>query len=89
MQLTFRIDDSNYVTTDLRIQATGDDGYADGPEVIAAVVSDSKLSNIEQDQLLDLAADVLDFLAAKHPVKTGPRPDWYENEFLPATRQKG
>ena len=85
MQFQFRIDDNNCLTFDIRVQAAGSSGFETGPELVAAVISDSKLSNISEDAIIGLAADIVDFFSVKHPVSTGPSPDWFENEWLPAT----
>lgn len=88
MQLTFRIDDNNYLTFDLQLQASGPAGYQDGPELIAAAVSDSKLSQLEHDAVLDIAGQVVDYFS-RDQQSTSPGPDWFEKEWLPATRVGG
>lgn len=85
MQLQFRIDDTNYVTIDLQLQTATLGGPATGPEVLAAVVTDSKLSRLSHDQLLDLVGQVVDYFSrSQEGQKTSA--DWFEEEWLPATR---
>ncbi len=56
MQLKLWIDDNNQITFDLRLQSSGDNGSQARPELIAAVITDSQLSDIGQDGILDLAS---------------------------------
>lgn len=87
MQLTLRIDDNNFITLHLLTTPSGDTGPDAVPEVGAASIADSKLSNISQDQLLALTADALDYLQAeKSPAQASPAGDWFTNEWLPATK---
>lgn len=85
MQLKIWLDDSNHLTFSLKLSSAVSGGYTDGPEVIAAVVSDSQLSNISEDQLIDLLGQTIDFLTTDQQ-STGPEPDW-RTEFLAATDQ--
>lgn len=84
MQLQFRIDDTNYVTVSFQLQKSGNSGFTDGPEVIAATIADSKLSDITNDQLFDLAAAVLEHFEQPQ-ASSGTSPDW-RSEFLEATK---
>lgn len=76
MQFKIWIDDDNYVTVACEFQSNRSGGYEDGPEIIAATIVDKKLSNIEIDQLLDLAGGAVDLLTAKPAVATSPQEDW-------------
>ena len=60
MQLQFRTQDGQYIIFDLQFQGFGGDGYQPDSELIAAIVSDSKLSNLDFDSFLDLAGQVID-----------------------------
>jgi len=84
MQLTFRIDDRNYLTFDLRFQTAGPGSYASGPELIAASIADTELSQLTEADLFNLAAQIVDYFSRDQqaPKKAG---DWYD-EWLAATR---
>lgn len=86
MQLQFRVDDNNSLTVDFKLSKASPGGFTDGPEIISAVVSDSKLSDLTADQLFDLAGQIVDYFSQPHqepkPVAEG---DW-RHEFLEATR---
>lgn len=88
MQFQFRIDDNNYITFDLQLQAASVAGYQDGPELIAAIESDSKLSQLEHDAIFDIAGQIVDYFS-RDQQQTSPGADWYEKEWLPATRSNG
>lgn len=89
MQLQFRIDDNNYVTFAFQLENPGDNGFASGPEIISAAIVDSKLSNIEKDQLIDLAGQLIDFETSGSRTggidPTEREPDW-RAEFLAACK---
>lgn len=76
MQLTFRIDDNNFLTVNVRISDAGASEYQDGPEVSAAVISDQKLSDIEASQLLDVVGQVVDHLTAADKPAPPSNDDW-------------
>lgn len=76
MQLQFRIDDTNYVTVQCELSKPRAGQSADGPEVTAAVVVDSKLSNLEIDDIFDVAGQILDHLTATAPPAPSPNEDW-------------
>ena len=82
MQLTFRIDDNNFLTFDLQLQRVAGNESDAGPELIAAVVTDSKLSNISDDDLMRLVEQVVDYTARPQGADK-PSGDWFENEWLP------
>lgn len=77
MQLTFRIDGDNYITYQLKLSAADNYQPEDGPEVIAALVSESKLSQLEMDEFLGIVAQTLDHVtsAPARPVEE-TKDDW-------------
>lgn len=77
MQLTFRIDNNNFVTFDIRLEETSYSGSAGDAEIAAAVISDHKLSDLEMDQLADIVGQTLDHWQGKTQ-RPGPSPqdDW-------------
>lgn len=83
MQFQFRIDDANVVTIQLQLQKAGDDSPLAGPEVIAAAIADAKLSNVTQDQLFDLAGQILDYFSTSVASQKPSNSDWFENEWMP------
>lgn len=87
MQLQFRIDDNNVITVDLQLQRASALGHEGRAEVIAAVVSDAKLSNLQADELLDLAGQAIDMLTTVQQQR--PSSDWFTDEWLPATKANG
>lgn len=77
MQFTFRIDSDNYITYKLSLQNVSNGEFRDGTEVVAAVIADKKLSNIEMDDLLDVAGQLLDHVTPRHrPTADSPNEDW-------------
>ena len=72
MQLTFRIDDRNYLTFDLRFQTAGPGSYASGPELIAATVSDSKLSELSDADVIAIAEQVIDYCSRDQTDNSAP-----------------
>lgn len=87
MQFQFRIDDSNSVTFNVQLANADSSGFADGPEVIAATVLDEKLSQLSFDQIVGLAAQLVDYFSRPQESGIASRaPDWFEQEWLPATR---
>ena len=84
MLITIRIDDNNYVTFNTLLGAAVSNGSDSVPEVTAASISDSKLSDIGLPQLLAITGDVLDYVAAESsPAQNAPSGDWFSNEWLP------
>ncbi len=75
MQLKLWIDDNNQITFDLRLQSSGDNGSQARPELIAAVITDSQLSDIGQDGILDLASQVVGYFEA-NDASQRPAADW-------------
>ena len=87
MQFTFRIDDDNYLTFTLNLSPASSGSPSDGPDLHSAAVTDSKLSKLEDHQLLDLAAQIIDYCS--HSDSSGePDSDWFTNQWLPATKTK-
>lgn len=87
MQLSIRADNDNYVTFDIRLQASDGNGPSDGPEINSATVIDSKFSKLNDTQLLAITSELLDYLSAETtPVGNAPSGDWFTNEWLPATK---
>ena len=84
MQLKVWLDDNNTVTFALKLSSPGHGQPDIGPEIIAASVVDSKLSDIQENQLIDLMGQTADYFSVDHR-SPGPAPDWRE-EFLAATR---
>lgn len=84
MQLQFRIDDNNYVVFQLELSAASPESGTDGPEVIATVVTESKLSDLSADELYDLAGQVCDQVgrAVPQPAQVA---DW-RDEFRKFSR---
>ena len=82
MQLQFRIDDNNYLTYELHISSTGLGPDGNSPEVSAVTVNAqaTKLSNISDNQLLDVVDQVLGHLTAPDsgPETHTPVDDWHE-----------
>lgn len=62
MLIQIRIDDSNYVVLDARIRAPIAGGDEDGATLVTAAVAESKLSNIQADDLLGLVGDCVEFI---------------------------
>ncbi len=87
MQLQLRIDDNNYVTIEFQLQTPDTNSPADGPELIAATVIDSKLSNLKSDELFDITGQVVDYFNRPQGApERRPGYDWFNDEWLPATR---
>ncbi len=82
MQLQFRIDDTNYITVEFQLQSTGADSSSDRPQIIAATVTDTKLSQLKTDDILDLAAQIVDYFSVA-PQADKPAGDWFTNDWLP------
>lgn len=76
MQLKFWIDDSNYVTVLCQLEKPGPGEDESLPDVVAARVSDSKLSDIKVDQLLDIAGQIVDHLTQREAPRVSPQDDW-------------
>ncbi len=87
MQLQLRIDDGNFLDVTYTLQASSDGQPHSGPEVTQAAITNSKLSNLTADQILDITAQVIDFFAAEtSPGAKAPEGDWFANEWLPNCR---
>lgn len=76
MQLKIWIDDDNWLTIDLKLSETRISGSENGPEVIAAFVSDKKLSHIEIDEVFDIAGQAIDHLTAIVDTTPTKNDDW-------------
>lgn len=77
MQLTFRIDDNNYISVSTKLEGPDPSQPENGPEVVAAVVIDSKLSDLEAPQLLDIVGQVVDHLTTVQQAPVAPdENDW-------------
>jgi len=76
MQLTIRIDDTNFLTFDVKLQAVDSNQPAHGAEVISATVSDEQLSHIEADDLLDIAQQCIDAVTAPDSDSVSFDDDW-------------
>ena len=61
-QIELRVDDNNHITVAAELQAASPDESTDIPEVIAARVVNSKLSDLGQDQLLNTVGQIVDHL---------------------------
>ena len=83
MQFEFRIGNAESVTIDLQLAPPGSDSAVLGPEVVAASVSDSKLSKLSKDDVFSIAAQVVDYFS--RPETTSNPGDWYD-EWYAATR---
>lgn len=77
MQLKIWIDDNNYAVVALKLAEAGVGEPAGFPEVVAASVVDSKLSDLKVDQLFELVGQVCDHLEAR-ATAPAPRDDWRE-----------
>ena len=87
MQLQFRIDDNNFIAVNLTLSANDSNNSEHRPEVSAAVVVDSKLSDLSDVELLDLAGQALDYIQSEvSPAAKSPSGDWFTNEWLPACK---
>lgn len=64
MQFQIRINDRNYLTLDVELQAASSDTPDDIPEVVKATVLDAKLSDVREDQLLSVVGQAIDALYA-------------------------
>ncbi len=84
MQLQFWLDNDNRVVVDLQLSSVGNSGSESGPEVTAAIISDTKLSHIKADELLDIAGQALDHLEAGSS-QPAPQADWRE-AWMAATK---
>lgn len=76
MQFTFRIDDANFVTFKLKLQDAGDQSFVDGPEVIAAIITEQALPDIEIDQLYSVAGQILDHVTTRVQEPVALKDDW-------------
>lgn len=77
MQLTIRIDDHNYLSISTKLEGPDPSQPENGPEVVAAVVTDSKLSDLEAPQLLDIVGQVVDHLTTvQQPPVPSDENDW-------------
>lgn len=85
MQFQFRVDDDNYLTIELQLQVAGPESAQNGPELIAATVVDSKLSMLQDDELFDLAAQIVDYFSRSQADHGAPS-DW-RAEWLAATKR--
>lgn len=86
MQFEFRIDDDNYIRFDLQLQGAGVSGYTDGPELLAATVSDKGVSKLSESEIVGIASQIVDYCSRDQSGGKAPS-DWFEDEWLPATRQ--
>ena len=78
MEFQFRIDDSNFATFELSLSSNRPTSPDSGPEVIATVLKNQAQATVTTDQLLDVAAQVLDHLAAPDPQAPSTDDDWRE-----------
>lgn len=86
MQLKLWIDDNNQITIDFQLQNSADNGFADGAEVIAATITNSKLSDIGKTQLFDLTGQLVDYFSRPaDSAGSAVDHDW-RTEWLAATR---
>ncbi len=84
MQFQIWLDKSNFLTIDTELSATDDNGSEHGREVIAAVITNKKLSDITSDELIDIVAQTVDHLTSNvSPVS--PQRDW-RDDWLEKTR---
>ena len=84
MQFEFRIKGGDSVTINCQLSAAGAHSPEDGPELIAASIADTELSQLTEADLFNLAAQIVDYFSRDQqaPKKAG---DWYD-EWLAATR---
>jgi len=83
MQLTLRIDDNNYVTYAVKFSPADPQQPSAGPELIAATLSDSKLSLLSQTDILDLTAQIVDYFSVSQSAPKNAD-DW-QKDWLAAT----
>lgn len=84
MQFQLRVDDDNYVTFALQLQRTVGASADDGPELIAATITDSKLSELSENDIYGLAEQLVDYLSRDQSPQDSPK-DWFRDSWLPAT----
>lgn len=75
MQLKIGLDDNNYITVAIQLQKADDNGPNHGPEIIAATITDTQLSDIGQAELLDIAAQTIGYFEANEASQR-PAADW-------------
>lgn len=75
MQLEIRIEDTDSITFGLQFQPTDANGSALGPELIAATVTDSQLSNLRQTQVIDIVNQLVGYFEASGEAQK-PAADW-------------
>lgn len=79
MQLKFWLSDANYITVDVELDQASSNGPDNIPTVTKAIIADSQLSHVGEDQLLSVAGQVIDTLYsdAAAPAQTDP---WNDDE---------
>ncbi len=85
MQFQFRVDDDNFLTFDIQLQRAMLGASETRAELVAATLSDSKLSNLAEGDILDIGAQIVDMLTTSAQSQS-PSADWFNEEWLPATR---
>lgn len=86
MQCQFRIDDNNYIDVDFKLQAAGDGSPLAGPEIIAATITKTQLSDLKADDVFNIVGQIVDYFAVgATPERAGPEPDWRQ-EWLESCR---
>ena len=87
MEFPFRIDDTNYVTFRVKCRAPSlGNGASDLPEVVAIVKSDEKLSELSFDEVVSIAAQILEEIEDGRPAAPSQpvgfsREDWLSGKY--------
>ena len=85
MLIQVRFDDSNYITFNCTFSRPSDSAFVSGPELTAAVVSDSKLSKLSEAEVHHILGELVDYFSRHQGMPEQPS-DWYD-EWLQQTRQ--
>ena len=87
MQCRIWFNNANYFDVDISVSNVGMPGAESGPEVIAAVVADTKLSNTTLDRACDIVAQALDYINPRMAVVPETAGDLFGDEERDAFRK--
>lgn len=80
MQFKLWFSDHDIVTIDAELEPPGEGTPDDIPEVTKATVSDAKLSNATQDQLLAVVGQCIDLIYSAEAGLTSPPTDLWDDK---------
>ena len=84
MQFQFRSQNGDFVVIEPRFQAVDPREPESGTELVAATITDSKLSEFSHDDFFAIMGDFADYFSRSQGT-AAPAGDWYADEFLPGT----